>query len=37
VSKIKNIRVAWPNGSSEDFGPSEVDRVIHLREGTSHK
>jgi hypothetical protein len=37
VSKIKNIRVLWPNGSSEDFGPSEVDRIIHLREGTSHK
>ncbi len=37
VSKIKNIRVAWPNGSSEDFGPSEVDQMIHLREGTSRK
>ena len=35
--KVKNIRVVWPNGASEDFGAADVNRVIHLREGGSRK
>jgi hypothetical protein len=28
---IESVRVRWPDGSSEDFGPREVDRLHTLR------
>jgi enediyne biosynthesis protein E4 len=34
ATKLKDIQVRWPNGQSEVFDSSAVDRIIELTEGT---
>lgn len=33
ATRVDEIRVRWPGGASESFGPFEVDRVVTLRRG----
>ena len=31
---VDSVSVRWPDGTVEEFGPVEVDRVVELRRGT---
>jgi hypothetical protein len=33
IRSIDGIAVQWPDGQNEDFGGTEVDRVLTLRQG----
>ena len=34
AARIERLRVAWPNGQTEEFSGATVDSILHLVEGS---